>query len=266
MTNNKKLEILLSCMHQKDNELIRISNIKSNVLMINQCDSNNIFEEELANQKLARRHDTKERGLSKSRNYGLEHSKGDICLIADNDEYFYDDCEEKILAAYEKLKDADVIVFRLSNRKKKVKETLHRIGFFELLRVSSWQISFKRRSILNAKLRFNERMGAGTGNGGEEEVNFLIECHRAGLKIYYVPEDIAYMREDAEESTWLSSFDEKFFYNRGMTTAYILGRPLAILYGVYYVIRKKSMYSKDISSVAAFKAVMKGIIQNKLKK
>lgn len=113
------------------------------------------------------------------------------------------------------------------------------------MKVSSWQISFRRARILDAGVRFDELMGAGTGNGAEEELKFLTDCEKAGLRIYYVPALIASVAQT--ESTWFHGYTETFFENRGATTRYILGSCLAALYAVYFVIRKRSLYRDSIS-------------------
>ena len=110
----------------------------------------------------------------------------------------------------------------------------------------------------------DELLGAGTGNGAEEELKFLTDCERAGLKIYYAPVEIASVAQ--AQSTWFGGFTETFFENRGATTRYILGFPLAVLYAVYYVLTKRMLYKKDISPAGALKATFRGIMKNKITK
>ena len=107
-------------------------------------------------------------------------------------------------------------------------------------------------------------MGAGSGNGAEEELKFLLDSEKAGLKIYYVPYEIATVAQN--ESTWFKGFTEEFFENRGATTRYVLGTPLALLYAVSYVVRKKDIYKDDTTPVRALMATLKGIAKNKIGK
>ena len=132
------------------------------------------------------------------------------------------------------------------------------------MKVSSWQISFRKKSLTEKKIAFDELLGAGTGNGAEEELRFLLDCEKAGLKIYYVPIEIASVGQ--EESTWFTGYTEQFFYNRGATTRYILGSVLSFLYAVYYVLRKKNLYNKDITTARALRATLRGIKENKITK
>ena len=258
-----KLEILMSCMHQKNHELIEKSQITGNVVVINQCDYED-YKEYNTENGLAKVFSTTQRGLTKSRNMAIEKSTADICLLCDDDETFVPEYEKRILKAYEKLPEADVIIFKMKNRQPSFEDKVMRLRFPKTMKVSSWQISFKKESLAQAGIRFDELLGAGTGNGAEEELKFLTDCEKAGLRIYYVPSVIASVGQT--ESTWFEGFTEQFFINRGASTRYILGAPLAFVYAIYYVVKKKSMYDTQITMSNAFKAIMKGIIENNITK
>lgn len=253
----------MSCMHQNDASLVEKSKINSDVLMINQCDKTE-YEELSFEFHTVRIFSTNERGLTKSRNMAISKSNADICLLADDDEEFLQDYESKIISAYEKLSDADVITFKIANRPPSFSDKVQQLKFPKILKVSSWQISFKRDSLNAKSVRFDELLGAGTGNGAEEELKFLLDCQKAGLKIYYVPEEIASVAQT--ESTWFDGFDEKFFYNRGATTRYILGFPIASVYAIYYVIKKRDKYKANLSFCSALKSIFRGIFENKITK
>lgn len=258
-----KIEVLMSCMHQTDGELIRSSGVMGDVVVINQCDRERYDEFKTLNG-IARVFSTPQRGLTKSRNMAIEKAKADICLLCDDDEQFVSDYEEKIRSAYENLPYADVIVIKMLNRPPSFPDRIMRLRFPQTMKVSSWQISFRREKIVSAGIRFDELLGAGTGNGAEEELKFLIDCQKAGLQIYYAPVEIASVAQTA--STWFSGFDEKFFENRGATTRYILGAVPAAVYAVYYVIRKHALYRDDISMWKAFRAIFCGILGDKIGK
>lgn len=256
------LEILLSCMYEKDYSIIAVSNIKTNAVIINQCSKNSTTQISAANLSSIKWINTTERGLSKSRNMAISNACADICLIADNDEKFDDDCGQKILKAYEDLPDADIIIFDLHNKPTKLKPKIYQLKRLETLRVCSWQITFKRQAILNNRVFFDIKLGAGTGNGAGEENKFLIDCYDKGLKIYHVPLNIALMKDN--ESTWFSGFDEEFFYKRGMTTRYMLGFWLSCVYGIYYLIFKYDLYKDQVGIFKALKNLFYGILENQL--
>lgn len=256
-----KLEILMSCMYQKDNALIEKSRITGDVVVINQCDQDEYVEYK-TEKGVARIFSTTQRGLTKSRNMAIEKSNAEICLLCDDDEIFETEYERRILDAYENLPQADVVIFKMKNRVPSFEDKVIQLRFPKTMKVSSWQISFKKDSLSKAGIRFDELLGAGTGNGAEEELKFLTDCEKVGLKIFYVPSVIASVGQT--ESTWFEGFTEQFFINRGATTRYILGAPLAAVYAIYYVVRKKKIYEAQITMPKALKAIFKGMIENKI--
>lgn len=258
-----KLEVLMSCMHQKDDTLVRTSRLTGDVVVINQCQWEG-YNEYITRNGVARVFSTRQRGLTKSRNMAMEKASGDVCLLCDDDEIFVENYEQKILQAYQSLPEADVIVFKILNRKPSFPDKVQRLRFPKTLKVSSWQISFRRERLNASGIRFDELLGAGSGNGAEEELKFLVDCQRAGLVIYYVPVEIASVAQ--EDSTWFNGFDETFFENRGATTRYILGAGVASAYALYYVVRKRSIYGDTISPGAALRAIFRGIHQNRIQK
>lgn len=259
-----KFAILLSCMYEKDKEIIKRSNTQSNCVIINQCDEDKKVEAKIEDNKTCLWINSKERGLSKSRNMAIENSKADICLIADNDEIFDNDVEEKILKAYKELPQADIIVFNLHNKSTKLKNRIYKLKRLECLRVCSWQISFKRNAVIENNLKFDIKLGAGTGNGAGEENKFLLDAYDKGLKIYHYPINIATMIEN--ESTWFNGYDEEYFYKRGASTRYILGFWLSCAYALYFLIFKYREYKNDITFFNAFKNISFGIYDNNLNK
>ena len=258
-----KLEVLISCMHQADDELVRKSRITGDAVVINQCDRAGYEEYPTPNGR-ARMFRTTQRGVTKSRNLAITKAQADICLLCDDDETFEADYEAKILGAYEELPQADVIVFKIGNWRNALGERTCRIRFPQTMKVSSVQISFRRQSLLDGDIRFDELLGAGSGNGAEEELKFLTDCEKAGLKIFFVPVTVAALA--SEESTWFGGFTEQFFENRGATTRYILGTGLALLYAVYYIIRKRGLYRQSITPARALRATFRGIRENKIGK
>ena len=258
-----KLDILMSCMHQTDDSLIRSSRITGSAVVINQCDREE--EQVFATENgCVRFLSTTQRGLTRSRNMAIANSDADVCLLCDDDEVFVEGYEEKILTAYENLPQADVVIFRMVDRSCPFGDEARQLKFPQTMHVASWQISFRRESLLRKHVRFDELLGAGSGNGAEEELKFLLDCQRAGLQIWYAPVDIASVAQ--AESTWFDGFNEKFFYDRGATTRYILGAPLAAAYAVYYVARKKAMYSKTIPPAKALGAIFRGMMDDPITK
>lgn len=246
-------EVLLSCMNESDFSVIERSNLKKvPATVVNQCDTDEESEE-----GVHRMYKSTLRGLSVSRNTALEKSRGDICLLSDDDEVFRSDLESAVLKAYREQPEADVIIFKMSNYPCKLGSKPKKLKKLDLLKVSSWQISFKTAAV-KGKIRFDTRLGAGTENGAGEENKFLLDCRKAGLEIYYVPVEIASVAQ--ENSTWFSGYNERFFFNRGKTTRYILGFVFSVLYALYFLLAKRNLYKKDIKARRACVFLFKGIL------
>ena len=258
-----KTEILLSCMFLSDSkEMIKRSHITSDTVIINQCDEENYKEENICNA-LLRTFSVTDRGLTKSRNLAISKSQADICIICDDDEIFNDGYEKAVSSAYDALPDADIIIFDMVDRPLKWGNSIKRLGYIDLMSVSSWQITFRREKLLASGVLFDENMGAGSGNGAEEEFRFLTQWRKAKLRIYHYPFRLASVAQT--QSTWFKGFDEEFFVNRGNTTRYIMGLPLSVLYAAYYAFAKRKQLS-GMSMLRAFSYTVKGIKENRLTK
>ncbi len=259
-----KTEVLISCMHEKDFSIIERSNLQNkNALVVNQCETSEtqILTNDSNTQRMI---NTAERGLSRSRNMAIENASGNICVISDNDEFFFDEFDTIVEKTYNEISDADIIIFKIQNINKKLGDKRRRLKKLDLLRVQSQQITFKRETILN-KVKFDILLGAGTGNGGGEENKFLIDCYKKGLKIYFEPVEIAKLIPGMP-STWFNGNDYKLFYNWGKTIRYILGFPMAVLYASYILFAKRRMYKADIGFAEEAKALFTGICNNDLRK
>lgn len=217
-----KVEVLISCMHQKDASIIKRTNIQSDVLVINQCDENREEAFDFTNKagKICRARIiyTTERGLSKSRNMAIRNATGDICLICDDDEVMEDDYVDKLVNAFECYVNYDIIAFKVAINNQIFPQKSYSVSYFQTARISSYQIAFKRNNI---DVVFCEKMGSGTGNGGGEENKFLIDNLKRRHKIRYVPELIAMVIP--VNSQWFHGYNKKYWINRGWTARMIYG-------------------------------------------
>ena len=256
------LQVLLSCMHQKDLSIIRKSNLSDvNTLVINQCD----VDKETITVDKSMRHtmiNTNTRGVSISRNIAIDKASGDICVISDDDEVFIDGFQTDILDAYKENPEADIIIFNLVNRHQKLGSKKRWLKKYDLLRVASWQISFKCDSI-RGLVRFDEKLGAGTGNGGGEENKFLFDCRRQKKRILYVPKNIAVGIEN-QGSTWFFGYSEEYFYKLGVVIKYILGTFVGFLYCQYTIVANHKLYKEDISCKKALFSIINGFFNGDL--
>jgi glycosyltransferase involved in cell wall biosynthesis len=247
-------------MHQTDLSIVSQSNINSDVTIINQTD----FEDDIIlNKSIAqtvpfkiRMISTQERGLSRSRNMALRSSTADICLVADNDEVFVDSYKEIIKDAYKRNPKADVIAFALTRKNRTYPQKASRLGYISVLKISSLQISFRRKRIVDKGIQFDETMGSGTGNGGGEENKFLYDCLKKGLKIYYQPIIIAHVGQS--DSQWFHGYTKKYFIDKGWAHKKIKGSLLGLITAIRFALVKHSLYKSEAKMFDALKWVIKG--------
>jgi len=265
-----RIETLISCMHKKDASIATTSNVRNDAVIINQCDREETVETVLTDSTGGTHHvklvSTQERGLSRSRNMAIAHATADICLIADDDEVFENDAAESIIKAYESHPEADLITFDIKGRHSTKTGLTHkagRIGYLGALHISSVQITFRRKRIVEKGIRFDPEMGSGTGHGCGEETKFLFDCLKKKLTIVHVPIPIASLTATTD-SQWFQGWTPRFFVERGWATARYLGKPIATVYACYYAIVKRNKFKADISVGKALANMMKGIYKKNI--
>lgn len=243
--------ILLSCMNQTDESIISRSNIKCDVIVVNQCDKDEIkrftFHDSCNIPHNAIFINTTERGLSKSRNLAISYASDDsICILSDDDEIFADDLVEKILSSYYKNPEVNLITFALirsdMDAPKKYPANQKQMDFRQICRTSSQQISFKKIFITLNDIRFDEQMGSGTGNGCGEEIKFMLDCRRKKAKLLYNPHVIATIIPG--ESKWFKGYDEKFLRNFGWSSRRAMGSITGFAYIIYWALSHRALYKE----------------------
>lgn len=251
------LEVLISCMHNKNFDLIDSTNLKDvNALIINQCDcENESVVEEGIDRIRHRMINTPSRGLSVSRNLAVDNAMGDVVLLCDDDEKLVDGLEHIIIDAYNGNPSADVICFRVDAPRKKMMKKRHVLNYVTALKIASWQISFKPDSIKKAGIRFDEKFGSPYGSG--EENIFLYDCLRHHLKVIYVPVTIG--KIFPTESQWFKGYNEKFFFNQGKKMKRLMGKCWGTLYCLLYALRKRNRYKAEMKTKEAISWMWKGI-------
>jgi len=256
------LEVLISTMNQKDMTLISRMKINTDAVIINQSGIED-RDELTINGKKIRMLSYDEVGLSKSRNRAIEHSKADICILADDDLIYNENYAKIIKDSYNKYSDADIIAFDVTSKNDSrptstVKEG--KVGFLHSMKISSFQITFKRKSFLEYKITFNELFGAGAIYTCGEENILLAECIRKGMKIRFINKEIASVNHT--ESTWYSGFDTKLFKTKG-AMFYEMSHKLSYLLITQFAIRKWNLYKNDMKLSMAMKYMLEGMEEYK---
>lgn len=263
--NLMKCEVLVSTMNQeKKDKLIRDMDI-NDCIIINQITKNIKFQKDDLNSN-QRFLSFREKGLSRSRNKAIQNSRADICIVADDDMYYEKEYEKIILNAYKKISDADIIAFEVANeakpnRVKKIKSG--KISYLQSMRLSSVQITFKRKSIINNKITLDEEFGTGSTYYWGEENIFLFDCLRKGLKLYYFPKKIATLR--ISESSWNKDNTPEHYQIQG-AIYYRMSKKMYPILILQFVIRKRSIYKKDMSMFQVLKNMFTGARKYKSRK
>lgn len=249
-----RLQVLLSAMYLDDYTYIDKLNITGDAVIVNQCDR----QEDKTIREGGRRVRflcTKERGLSRSRNCAIREADADICILCDNDVVYKDGYETEILSWFEKHPDADILVFfiRRPERQKPVFDCVKRMNYLSVMKIFSPEIAFRKDSVKN--LRFQECFGAGAEYAMGEENIFLYDALRAGLKIFYIPVQIAELMHT--ESTWFAGYTDKFFRDRG-ANYYAMTHRFYWLLILQFAFRKYKIYKNDNRLFHALKMMFRG--------
>ena len=237
-----KLEVLVSSMNKDPKILVENMNINTDAIIINQCEKN-LYEEFQYNNHTIRVFHFNERGIGLSRNNALLRARGDILLLADEDEVLCDNYDEIILNQF--IDDRDFVVFNIKglsvNRKIYQIKKIRRVRKYNSLRYGAVRMAFRLDFVRKNNIFFSLLFGGGTKFGSGEDSIFIYDCLKKGAKVYSCPEVIANV--DFSESTWFNGYNEKFFYDKG-ALLYQLHRNMSPLFIFIYLFRHSYMYKK----------------------
>lgn len=210
-----KVQVLVAAMNQNNHDLLDKMNIKSDVIVGNQCNFNSI--EKFAYKNFNATYlNFNEKGVGLNRNNCLMRADADICLFADDDMVYFDDYVQQIERAFENNPDADVIIFNLVENEKKryVIKKKFKVNYLNYLRFGTARIAIKLKSVKENGIFFNQCFGGGTEHCHGEDNLFLTSCLNNKLKIYALPIYLAKLTED-RESTWSNVDTEKYLKDQG---------------------------------------------------
>lgn len=232
----RKVEVLCVTMHQTDFSKIKEMNIQSDVVFANQADRY-MYDEFTFDGHTARMITTSQRGVGKNRNTALLHAKGDICLFSDDDVCYADGYAPKVLAAFDEVPDADVLIFNLTSKSKRTQKQNNRIKKcrkWNVLGYGTYRIAIKLDAVQRANIWFTQLFGGGCKYPSGEDSIWLLDALRKGLHLYTYPLVIGEVKQ--EDSTWFEGFNEEYFFGRGALVQAALPK-LKYLMFLYYLIR-----------------------------
>ncbi|MBQ7742415.1 MAG: glycosyltransferase family 2 protein [Bacteroidaceae bacterium] len=151
------------------------------------------------------------RGLSANRNNAIAHATADICIIADDDCMYDQQCLKTITDSYSKYPKADIICFTAQDydsqplRHYPAEDMPYLQAVEQGYYPASIQITFRRHSVAG-HIVFNTNFGLGSALlcAGEEEV-FIADALQAGLNIMYVNQPIVRTDPDTTGTHFLTN-------------------------------------------------------------
>ncbi len=255
-----RLEILMAAVNQ-DKTLLDKINLESDIIVCNQSNSSLFNEERFQyGTNNVTWFNFNERGVGLNRNNALMRSQADICLIGDDDVTYKSGYSDIVVRTFDENPKADVILFNVhpnENYHPFVCKKKMRINFLNCGRFGGVRIAFRRTKVIKHTISFNLMFGGGAMFGAGEDVMFIEDCLRNGLKVIAVPNEILTLREE-RESTWFNGYDDKFFHDMGASYVYHYGR-LALLIAYIQLLRHKKEYLTNYSFKRAVSFIKSGI-------
>lgn len=252
-----KLEVLVATMHQTDFSKFYEMNIKGDVIFGNQTDRNEYLEKNILGKRV-RMFSTDKRGVGRNRNLALLFSEGEICLLSDDDVVYVDNYEQIVISAFNKLPEADIIIFNIETLGKKINRRqntkIKRVRWYNFLNYGAVRIAFRRRSILRNNIWFSLVFGGGALYGAGEDSLFLRDSLKNHIKIFTYPEKIAFVKQ--ETSTWFNGYNEKYFFDKGafLSAAFPI---MKYLIAIYYSYKYKNKVEYSFKTILT--CMIKGI-------
>ena len=259
-----KVEVLVACMHQKNDALYKEMNLHSDCVLANQCDAHSYQEFIQADGSVVKLVSSHDRGVGKNRNKALQYASGEYVLFADDDMIYEDNYVQMVLDAFEKCPQADMIIFklhylnRLTYGKTEVM-TFKRLHLWNAMRYGTARVAIRKSAIDKTCLCFSTLYGGGAKYSSGEDTLFIREAFRKGLKVYASPVTIAKVKQ--ETSSWFTGYQDKYFIDKGV----LIANAFPVMKGIlmYYFAFGMRKVSKDYNFWKICRLMRQGIAEFK---
>ena len=250
------LQVLVATMHQKDLSLLEKMNIRCSAVIANQADGQELLCQSTPYGEV-KMITTATRGVGLNRNLALLLAQGDILLFADDDVVYDDGMPQAVLEAFEKLPEADVIVFGLNMTKNgAITETRRvktgRLRVYNSMRYGTCRMAVRREALLRGNISFHQMFGGGCPFSAGEDSLFLKNCFDRGLKVYGYDYQLGSCCKDS--STWFVGYNEKYFYDKGVLVRKLFPKSaylMAFYFGAFFKRETQVSLLKRLSLVYA---------------
>lgn len=256
-----EIQVLVSTMNRHSAAFLKGMNLSTPALVINQTThTGKLYTDDPSVSVI----NSPERGLSRSRNLAIDNAFSPIIVLADDDITYADDYSAVITKAHRENDNADVIAFIVNreggDRTKRFSRTASRLNRLTALRVSSVEITIKLDRLRRSGVRFDEKFGSGSTYFMGEDVIFINDCIRSGLRIDYIPVEIATV--DTRSSSWFKGFDRTYFRALGAVYRRLFPLLFPLALG-QFLVRKHSLYRDKMSIWTAAKFILQGALESK---
>lgn len=191
---------------------------------------------------------TYSKGLSINRNNALSMASSEIILIADDDVVLESDFDQTLRCQFLRHPDADIITFKVRTPEghsfKSYREKEFKHGRFSLLKVSSIEVAFKRKTVMDTALTFDENFGLGARFVASEENVFLMDAFKKGLNLYFVPLYVACHPKESSGKQWR----EELVYSKGALFFRLFGF-FGIVMIFAFAIKKYGQYKDEFTFI-----------------
>ena len=254
------LEMLISGLNVKSEEVLDKMQPECNAVFVNQCDRDG-YEKLNKNGHTIKVFYRNERGVGKSRNLALANAAGDILLFSDEDIRYYNGYAQNVLNTFREHPEADLILFNVEvcpERKTYWNEGFKPVKWYNCGRYPAYSIAVRREKLMKAGVVYSELFGGGAKYSNGEDSLFLKQCADCGFKMY--ASEVVIGKEEPRESTWFHGYTEKFFFDRGVLFSFLY-KNLAWIWALRFIMTKKEMFQGDIGRGRAYSLIRKGIRQ-----
>ena len=211
------LEVLVATVRQSDFSLVEKMNLTKSAVIANQCGRWG-YDQLDADFGTVRMISSDTVGVGINRNLALLNAKADYLLFADDDIRYYDGALDGVEQAFKQLPDADVIFFAIDMTKNgevfdKRRHATKRLYVWNSLRYGTCRMAVRREAVVKNCISFSTLFGGGSIYSSGEDSLFILDCFRAGLKVY--SHELVLGGCTKDESSWFTGFNEKFMFDKG---------------------------------------------------
>ncbi len=252
------MQLLVAAMNTEPQKLAEEMQLDSDAIIVNQTD-HYAYEELAYKGHTVKWFSMAERGVGLSRTHALLRADADISVFADEDIVYEAGYEKRILDAFEKHPEADMLLFNVQampgRETYEIKE-FGRVHTYNCGRYPTYSFAVRTEAVHKRNITFSLLFGGGAKYSNGEDSLFIQECIKKGMKVYAVPVRIG--AERVRESTWFKGYNRKFFFDRGVLYYHLYGSLQKVMAARFLWKHRNQMFD-ELSMKEAWRAMCEGM-------